>query len=232
MTMRFLAVAILLMSGSLLASVDPKATTVSLEQGGKGWELVDQGNEMVLYEREVPGSDVIAFKGEGILDAPIARVASVILDNEHAHEWVDSLEESKIVRRISPTEYVEYNHIGTPFVMKDRDFVSRVKMEIDAAARTLSLVYQSADDPAAPKTDNIRGELKHCRFLLRSLDGGKRTSLLAEVHADPRGSVPKWIVNMFQRAWPKDTFKGIKKQLEKRSEIPTAFADVIAKLTF
>ena len=48
----------------------------------------------------------------------------------------------------------------------------------------------------------------------------------------PRGSVPKWIVNMFQRAWPKDTFKGIKKQLEKRGEVPTAFADVIAKLNF
>jgi hypothetical protein len=231
MKLRLLAFAFLL-SAPALAAIDPNLTAVALKDGGAGWELVDKGKEMVLYEREVPGSDVIAFKGVGVLEAPLARVASIILDVEHAHEWVDSMEESKLLKRLSPLEYVAYSHIGTPFVMKDREFVSHVQMEIDPASKSFSLTYKMVDDESAPKTSYIRGQLIHSRFLLQSLDGGKRTSLLAEVHADPRGSVPKWIVNLFQRAWPKNTFKGIQKQLEKRKEVPPAFADVISKLNF
>src|SRR5207237_1192006 len=86
---------------------------------------------------------------------------------------------------------------------------------VNKKAKTLALRYRSENDPAAPNTGYVRGELINSRFVLTSLEGGTKTSLLAEIHADPKGSVPKWIVNMFQRSWPKDTFSGIKKQLEK-----------------
>src|SRR5262249_30983530 len=123
--------------------------------------------------------------------------------------------------------------IGTPFVMKDRDFVAHVWMEVDKKAKTLVLRYRSEDDPAAPKTDNVRGDLINSRFVLTSLEGGKKTSLLAEIHADPKGSVPKWIVNLFQKSWPSDTFEGIRKQLTKPSiGVPAEFANVISQLQF
>ena len=66
---------------------------------------------------------LIAFKGEGVIDAPTLRVASIIVDTSRATEWVESLVEARTLRQISETEYIEYDHVGTPFVMKDRDFV-------------------------------------------------------------------------------------------------------------
>jgi hypothetical protein len=198
-----------------------------------GWKLVKKNDSLELYERDVPGSDVIAFRGEGVLDAPIAKVASVLLDDPHATEWVDSLEESKVLRKINSNEFIEYNHFGTPFIMKDRDFVTDVKIEVDPKARTVAMRYKSVDDASSPQTSYVRGALLDSLFLMTSLEDGKKTSLRAEIHCDPKGSVPKWIVNMFQRSWPADTFEGIRKQLKKPGlGVPQEFADVISQLKF
>src|SRR5258708_6325610 len=118
-----------------------------------------------------------------------------------------------MVRRINPLEYIEYNHIGTPFVMKDRDFVNRVTIEILPGDKKVNISYKSINDPAAPETRYVRGELINSRFIMTSIENGKKTMLMAEIHADPKGSVPKWIVNLFQKSWPRDTFKGIQDQL-------------------
>ncbi len=39
--------------------------------------------------------------------------------------------------------------------------------------------------------------------------------MIVEIHADPKGSVPKWLVNLFQKGWPRNTIEGIRKQAAK-----------------
>ena len=51
-----------------------------------------------VYKREVPGSALLAFKGEGTVDAPIEKVATIIYDTTRATEWIADLKESRILR--------------------------------------------------------------------------------------------------------------------------------------
>ena len=37
----------------------------------------------------------------------------------------------------------------------------------------------------------------------------------AELHVDPKGWLPKFLVNFSQKAWPVNTFKGIRQQATK-----------------
>jgi hypothetical protein len=39
---------------------------------------------------------------------------------------------------------------------------------------------------------------------------------LAEVLADPKGSVAKWIVNLFQKSWPRKTIASLRRQVAKK----------------
>ena len=39
--------------------------------------------------------------------------------------------------------------------------------------------------------------------------------MVAEIHADPKGSVAKWIVNMFQKGWPHNTITSLREQVKK-----------------
>jgi START domain len=179
------------------------------------WEKIGDDDGIAVYRREVPGSPLIAFKGEGVINASILRVASVLSDSDRATEWVDSLTESKIIRQVSETETIHYDHIGTPFVLKDRDFVSDCKLEFDPSQKKVILKIQATTDPMAPVTNFVRGELKHSSFTMTSIEHGTKTNVVAEIHADPKGSVANWIVNLFQKGWPHNTLSRLRKQVAK-----------------
>ena len=72
---------------------------------------------ITVQRKDVAGSPFVAFRGEGDVDAPLLLVGSVLVDVTRSPEWVDSVVDSRIVRRVSETEYVTYSHIGTPITM-------------------------------------------------------------------------------------------------------------------
>ena len=121
------------------------------------WDLVKQERIFVIYETKVPGSDVVAFKGRGVINQPVVKVASVLLDGKHAREWVGHLEESHTIRRISPMEYIQYNHLGTPFVMKDRDFVVRITIDVLPEKRRARALQVDGRPPGSSHQLRARG---------------------------------------------------------------------------
>ncbi|HEX7477576.1 MAG TPA: START domain-containing protein [Polyangiales bacterium] len=182
----------------------------------KPWVRTSSEDGITTYKREVPGSPIIALLGEGIVAAPIARVASVLLDYSRASEWIDSLEEVRVIRMLGPLEFIEYDHVGTPpVILKDRDFVCRGKIELDLQQQTFTLSMEPTTDPAAPRTSYVRGELRGY-WKLKSIDHGRKTQVTAEMHGDPKGSVAKWLVNFFQKGWPRNTLESLREQVAKR----------------
>ena len=59
--------------------------------------------------------------------------------------------------------------------------------------------------------DGLRANIR------KNKDGSKTkgTLVVAEVEVDPRGSVPKFIVNMVQKSWPHTTLMSLRKQVAK-----------------
>ena len=159
------------------------------------------------------------MRGEGIVNAPILRVASVLVDTSRAHEWVDSVAETRTLRKVSDTEYVQWNHVATPWVLKDRDFVFSTKLELEPKASQVALNYHSVSDPAAPKTDYVRGLFIYGKFVLTSVDSGRKTRVLAELLCDPKGSVAKWMVNLVQKDWPHSTIQRLRRQVAKQDVV-------------
>jgi hypothetical protein len=150
-------------------------------------------------------------------------VASVLVDRKRSTEWIDRLVKTKLIRQISETESVEWDHIKTPSPLKDRDFVFKTTISTDPAKKRVTFNYYSVSDPLAPETDDyVRGTFKAGKFELtmasrKNADGTvtKGTIVNAEVEVDPRGSVPKFIVNMVQKSWPHTTLMALRKQVAK-----------------
>jgi hypothetical protein len=191
------------------------------------WKSIGRKDGIEIYRREVPGTGVVAFKGLGAIDAPLWKVASILLDTKRAPEWADSLVESRVVKRLGMNVYVEYNHIHMPFILKDRDFASRVTIKIDPDARTFALEYTPTDG-AVPPTKSVRGEIRFGVFEVTALDSG-HSRLEAEVQCDPKGSIPAWVVNFFQKSWPVTTFENLRAQAQKPDiAMPEEFKDVLS----
>ena len=187
------------------------------------WEMFDEEDGVQMYRHDVAGSSIVALRGEGFVEAPITRVASVLLDRKRSTEWIDRLVKTKLLREISDTESIEWDHIKTPTPLKDRDFVFKTSISTDPAKKKVTFSYYSVSDPLAPETDDyVRGSFKAGKFELTmatrtNKDGSKTrgTIVNAEVEVDPRGSVPKFIVNMVQESWPHTTLMALRKQVAK-----------------
>ena len=187
-----------------------------------------------VYRREMPGSPLVVFKGEGTIEAPLWKVASILLDTKRAPEWADSLKKSRVVKRLGTNGYQEYNHLGMPLILKDRDFLSRVVIDVHPDRRTFALSYVPAEDREMPPGHYVRGEIRSGSFEVTSLEPGRRSTLKAEIQAHPKGAIPAWVVNFFQKSWPLNTFQGIRAQAAKPDIImPAEFKDVLSDtLTF
>src|ERR1700678_2541956 len=146
---RFLIILTVLIFYSTLQAAQSQTVTpsptavVSLSDSVVKWNQCSNDNGLTTYWANVQGSQVIAFRGEGIVDAPMEKVASIIIDTTRGAEWINSLVLSKVVRNISDTEFIEYDHVGIPFpfdqVISDRDFVSDVNIRFDPKTQWMTV---------------------------------------------------------------------------------------------
>jgi hypothetical protein len=183
------------------------------------WQTIRSEDGILVSRQAIAGSSLLAFRGEGDVDAPILVVGSVLIDEKHAPEWVDSVVEVRLLRRISDVEQVTYTHISTPFILSDRESVTRERLVVDPVKQSLVINIVSVDDPLAPKTGRVRVRLDQGSFSLASIDGGRRTHVIAEIHADPGGNIPSWIVNTFQKSWGFNTLTNLRKQVRRSRSI-------------
>ncbi|MGZ3710088.1 MAG: START domain-containing protein, partial [Bdellovibrionota bacterium] len=138
----------------------------------EGWKKVDETDGVTTSIRDVKGSPFIGVKGEGVIDAPISVVASVVDDMPRYKDWVDHLESSRWLHRDSPWNYVEWDKFKMPFPLQDRDFVTRAKVEVRLHPLEVIARVESVDDPLAePEYKHyIRGEVIESYYIAREID--------------------------------------------------------------
>ncbi len=185
---------------------------VSTSAHAAGWEFAEEEAGIKSFRKSEPGNPVTAFKGVAVINAPLAKVAWVIRDNRYRTEWVDRLKKSQVLQTNSPFDKVIYQHFGLPWPIADRDYVYRARVYWNDD--TLVFNLRSTKNKRAPKTVGVRARLNRCYYYLKPLDEN-RTHITVEVHTDPMGSLPSWLVNLIQASWPIKTLKGIRNMVGK-----------------
>lgn len=193
------------------------AAGADLPVADSSWKLEGADDGITVHSKVVPNSDLFAFRGETLVDAPVAKVANILIDTSRKLEWVARIVKAKNIREIGPYERNEYNHTSSGFfLVNDRDFVFRAKVDFDREKKRAFFRMRSVEDELMPEQNGIvRGFLHESVYILSSFDEGRKTHVVVEIHVDPKGSVPKWLVNLFQKSWPKRTLDGIRKQAAK-----------------
>ena len=65
----------------------------------QAWELYDEDDGVKSYRKNVPGSSVVAFKGETIINSSVEKVFGVLADNKRRTDWVDRLKHSRVIEK-------------------------------------------------------------------------------------------------------------------------------------
>src|SRR4051812_31574846 len=88
------------LSGALLLTLTGTVRADAGTPKDTPWQKFGEEDGIAVFRREIADSPVIALRGVGVVDAPVLRVASVLVDTSRSTEWVDRLAEVKVVRKL------------------------------------------------------------------------------------------------------------------------------------
>lgn len=199
---------------TLLALVVGAALALPGRASALTWEEIYTEDEVTVSRASVPGTSLVAFRGDTVMAAPIGKVLGVLLDHDHRTEWVGRLYLTKLLSSTSDFDYVLYQAYELPAIFSNRDYVFRSVSTTNPATGAVNMKIESVEFPGAPETVGVRARLVDSKYALTPIDA-THTRVEVEILTDPMGSMPVWLVNLIQRSWPLDTLNGIRAQLGK-----------------
>ena len=173
------------------------------------WEYIGTESGVKTFRKEVAGSDVMAFRGETSANIHIAKVLSVFLDKAQRKHWVDRYADSKTIDSSTNME-LYWIKFALPFPVSNRDYVLRADGFPDADARTYVAKIKSVSDKRKPDDDCCTRAMAYGTYYkFEAVPGFEKTKITVEVHTDPKGILPDWVINMIQKKWPTKTLSGL-----------------------
>jgi hypothetical protein len=195
------------------------APTIARADASKddNWQQIKQSDGITVYRHVVEGSPLKEFRGRGTVDAPVAAILAVFNDVPHATEWMDSCNGSRSVADLSDSEKVVYNRTHAPWPVADRDAVLHNVARFDAAERRVELDFWSVDDAKEPPVKGVvRMPYLRGHWILWPSTDRQTTRVEYQVHANPGGALPNWLVNYVSRDLPWKTIEGLRAQVKRR----------------
>lgn len=186
-------------------------------QAEDNWEQVKQEDGITVWQRPVPGTSNVEFRGRGLVDgAPMAQIAAVVFGGSRDAEWMHHCAESYTLETQSPNSLIRYNRVASgAFLVSDRDMVVNSTMLLQPDKRILRIDIKDVPYPNKPPPSGVVrvASLKgYWEFVKK--DGGQ-VEATYQVMTDPAGSLPLWLVNQQARDLPLLTIKGLRKQVLK-----------------
>lgn len=175
-----------------------------------GWENVGTKQGVRVSRMAVEGSSKFAFRGEYVANVHIGRVAQVFADPGSRRHWVDRWAADKELDSKGPFDRTYWIRFGLPFPVSDRDYVLHTRGELDAGKRVIVARIKSVNHPAKGEDSCcVRGNVTTTYYKFEAIPGAERTKLTVEVHTDPKGMLPGWLVNLIQKDWPVKTLTAL-----------------------
>lgn len=207
-----------ILAALLSLSLPPPSIARAEPPAAGPWQFVKQSDGIVVERRVVGGSSLKEFRGRAEIAAPVSSILAVFSDVPRAVEWMDSCNGSRTIAELSDRDYIVYNRTHAPWPVADRDVVLRDSVTFDEAAKKVQLDFWSVDDARMPAVAGVvRMPFLRGHWTLWPSADGTTTRVEYQVHANPGGRLPDWIVNYVSRELPYSTIEGLRKQVKKRS---------------
>ena len=166
-----------------------------------------QGVKVWTYQ--IDGNPSFNYRAHTVLNSNLVGAVAAIMDTSYLSEWVPHTSRVEMLSRDDQAgTFTLLMEIKFPFPLKNRDVVvaGTIKQQPDGS---VLIQNKAAVDPHAPvRPEFIRITRYEGSWLVRQLDA-KRTEVTTTGYADPAGSLPNAIVNMFVQQQPYQMLKNM-----------------------
>jgi len=186
---------------------------------GDDWRSAVDKDDIQVYTRKVSGSRIAESLAVTIITGPFTAVASLILAPDQYHLWIDSVDESRVLKQLDPRESYQYTVSKAPWPVKDRDAVVHATVQQDPATGVITVHSQGTPDyiPKKKKLVRVRKVDSTWTITPHSQD---RVEVRYQVHSDPGGHLPAWLVNRVVTDQPFNTLRNLRRELKRSAPLP------------
>lgn len=187
---------------------------IAAAQPDDNWVLKQNKYGVKIYTAKVPDSKVKAIKVECELRATLSQVVAVVMDIKNSKQWVYRTASAYVIKQSSPSDLYYYSLVKMPWPVTSRDFIAHLMVKQDDATKVVTIDGPCVADMVPRKRKVVRVTNSTGRWLLTP-DGATRVKIVYTLHADPGGTIPSWLTNMFITQGPLQTFKKLKIEIQK-----------------
>lgn len=187
---------------------------IAAAQTADNWALKQNKDGVKIYTEKVPDSKIKALKVECEFDATLSGVVAAVMDIKESKHWIYRTASAYVIKRSSPSDLYYYSMVKMPWPVANRDFVGHLTVKQDPATKIVTIDGSCVAGMVPKKSKVVRVTNSPARWLL-SPEGAKRVKVVYTLHADPGGSIPSGLVNMFITEAPSQTFSKLKAELKK-----------------
>jgi hypothetical protein len=189
-------------------------TNCAMAQTGSDWVLKENNDGVRIFTRDVESSKVKAIKVECQLDATLSQVVAALMDVKNSEEWLYHTASNYIVKQVSPSELYYYSLVEMPWPVSNRDFIAHLIVSQNTVTKVVTIDAPCVADMVPVKSKVVRIANSRGKWVLSPL-GNDHVKVVYTLHADPGGSIPAWLTNLFVTQGPKQSFKKLKVHLQK-----------------
>jgi len=190
------------------------STFASAAIGQYNWKLSKDEDGIKVYQSEVKHSKFKSIKVECTLDGTYDKLMSILNDVTNQKNWVYNNKNSSILQMISPNDFYYYSETHLPWPMTNRDAIIHLKMNKDSLNRFLKISAVSIPGYAPEKSGMVRVPRSDISWYV-TMPSAKTISIVYIFDAEPGGSLPAWVVNMFTDKGPYESFKKLSELLKR-----------------
>ncbi|HNN29936.1 MAG TPA: hypothetical protein PKL36_12915, partial [Agitococcus sp.] len=179
------------------------------------WYIVkdDQHHNIQTWAKREDGKQIRSFKVRAEIEGTVENVMKVFLDFDNWKRWSWKVRISKLLKKVSATEYYAYITHDSPFGVPDRDVILGLKFE----PYSYNHPYVGVNIDAVPDIPLEKGFIRMRAETIRMKIYQKNKDTVVfenEGYVDPGGNEPNWAVNFVQRAAPYAIMVGLKRRVE------------------
>jgi len=170
------------------------------------WKLSKDKDGIRVYESDVKNSNFKSIKVECVLQGTYDKLMAILNDVSLHKQWVFHSKTSNILKRNSPRDFYYYTETSMPWPMSNRDAVIHLVMTRDSLNRFLKITGTGVPNFIAEKGGKVRVPRSSVNWYV-TMPSSTSINIVYTFEADPGGSLPAWLVNMFADKGPYESFK-------------------------
>ena len=175
------------------------------------WTEAIYTKKITVYTGQTPNSKLLKIKAVGTLEVALPTLLANLEDVDKATDWTPDLAEKILLEKKNALELVTYSLTNMPWPLFDRSFTLNNKLTFDKEKKHLVVSMHSIEHKKTPlKKRIVEAQMSYGIMSFKPLEP-KQTYVELVALVDPKGSIPTWIVNFFQKKWPLKFFLALEK---------------------